>query len=239
MAGAIGPPPPTEKTGQAISSPWWGNAGTFTITQIFGALEQLVINGVTINQPHTGIDIGMPVGTKLYSPIHAVVEGVGTDQYGNNFIKLKTDNGESVLLLHLSSMAVTAGQEIQVGTFLGQSGNSGLSTGPHLHFEVDDTSGKPTDPWQWLQVAGSMTGAVPGSANYVPPPSIPNPLQGVNDLANNINSYFTPQTAWKFVFIPLGIVLIGIGVFLYFFKEEAHAGEVAAGTVAGAAAKAP
>jgi murein DD-endopeptidase MepM/ murein hydrolase activator NlpD len=147
MAAGGGPPPvPVQKVGTKVTSGWWDPSVVGIVTQIFGVLEDLVVNGVHIFQPHSGIDIKMPIGTALYTPTHAVVEGVGTDQYGNNFVKLKLDNGLEVLMLHLHDMSVKVGQDLTPGTLLGHSGNSGLSTGPHLHFEVDQ-GGKPIDPW--------------------------------------------------------------------------------------------
>jgi hypothetical protein len=255
------PPPiiPPESTTTSVNSAWWGMSGLFKITQGFGVLEDLIINGVHIHQPHSGIDIGMPVGTPLSTPVHAKVTGAGTDKYGNKFVQLLLDNGLTVLLLHLDSVAVSTGQDLSPGAPLGKSGMSGLATGPHLHFEVD-SGGKPIDPWTVLHTnitsADSTKSPVP-SGN--PLDSIASSLSGIGDFVSHLA--YTPhdpcsppdnEAPWykiadaiackrnwyKVGFITVGVVLIGFGLFLYFFKEEVHAAEEGVGTVAGAAAKA-
>lgn len=215
--------------GQKVSSAWWADSASFTVTQLFGTLEQLVVNGVQINQPHSGIDIGMPVGTKLVTPAHAVVDAAGTDKFGNRFVALKMDDGAVVKLLHLDTVAVSAGQDLSPGALLGTSGDSGLSTGPHLHFEVD-RSGAPVDPTSWLQALATAAGpAAHGDAQG----GIPNPLDSlsaVNDFFKFWDSLLKPYNLYKVLFVATGVALIGTGVFLYFFKEEAAAAGSAART---------
>lgn len=240
LAGSAGfTAPVQEKAGNQLASSWWGGTTKFTITQIFGVLEDLIVNGVHIHQPHTGIDIGMPTGTALYTPVHAVVDGVGTDQYGNVFVKLKMDNGDIVQLLHLNDFTVHQGQDLAPGTLLGHSDSTGLSSAPHLHFEVD-RNGTPIDPWGWLT---TMTGT-PSSGQ---PQAVSNPITDVaNAITNatnsvsNITGALNDKRNWyKAFFFITGLGLVGLGIFVYFFKEEAHTVEVAGGTAIGAAAKAP
>ncbi|TDC80040.1 M23 family metallopeptidase [Streptomyces hainanensis] len=94
---------------------------------------------------HTGVDFATPVGT----PIRAV--GPGTvvlaeyaGSYGNHVVTKMAD-GHYVLYAHLAELAVRAGQRIDGGTRVGDSGNTGNSTGPHLHFEVRAGRGYGTD----------------------------------------------------------------------------------------------
>lgn len=222
-----------EQAGAKLSSGWWGNSASFSISQIFGVFENILVKGVQIAQPHTGIDIAMPVGTKLFTPEHAKVADAGVDKYGNHFVRLLMDNGDNILLLHLDKIAVSTGQDLGPGSFLGTSGMSGLATGPHLHFEVD-RSGKPVDPFSWLNTTagdlseiGSATGSAAGTAAAT-----------ATNIGKITGAVANPRNWYRVGFFTLGVVIIGVGVFIYFFKEEVHAGEEAAGTIGGAAAKA-
>lgn len=226
MAGSAGfQAPPQETKGTKLTSSWWGTT-KFEITQIFGVMEDLTVNGVHVHAPHTGIDIGMPVGTALYTPVHAVVDGVGTDKYGNNFIRLNMDNGDQVLLLHVKDWVVHPGQDLSPGTLLGHSGDTGLSEGPHLHFEVD-RHGKPIDPFGWLIT-------VPTGSQFTPQ----DPLGALQSLhvIQWLNSAAQPQNTWRVGFIGLGAIFIATGVVIYFFREESHAVEQGAKTAGEAAA---
>lgn len=102
---------------------------------------------VTANWPkypsggyHSGIDYGVSVGTPVYSTCDGEVVAVVslTDSYGKH-IKIKaTVNGKVVYMryAHLSSFATSVGEKVTAGEIIGYSGNTGKSTGPHLHYEV-------------------------------------------------------------------------------------------------------
>ncbi|HIE53973.1 MAG TPA: M23 family metallopeptidase [Chromatiaceae bacterium] len=93
---------------------------------------------------HTGIDFAVPEGT----PVHAAagtVSFAGERGYG----LLVEHRGFSTYYAHLSRILVEAGQFVEQGQVIALSGNTGLSTGPHLHFEIR-RSGKPVDPLPWL-----------------------------------------------------------------------------------------
>ena len=85
---------------------------------------------------HLGTDLAMPVGTPIYAPTDGVVTTmVGTQ--GGNTIHLKTPT-HLVRFLHLSSFKVTG--QVKEGQLIGLSGNTGLSTGPHLHTDISKGS---------------------------------------------------------------------------------------------------
>lgn len=93
-------------------------------------------------KPHTGIDFGVPVGTPVRAALSGTVRGWGnTDaikgcySFGK-WILIDHANGLSTVYLHLSNINVTKGQSVNTGDVIGNSGNSGYSTGPHLHFGV-------------------------------------------------------------------------------------------------------
>ena len=89
---------------------------------------------------HAGTDIAVPVGTPLYASADGVVVRSVGDQLNSktgwgNYVKVKHANENYTLVAHLNSVSVKEGQEVKQGQLLGYSGNSGNSTGPHLHFE--------------------------------------------------------------------------------------------------------
>ncbi len=98
---------------------------------------------------HAGIDIAVPVGT----PIHAAASGTvalagWVDGYGN-YTCIDHGGGLATCYAHQSSLAVSIGTHVTQGQVIGYSGNTGHSTGPHLHFEVR-INGTPVDPLGYL-----------------------------------------------------------------------------------------
>lgn len=85
---------------------------------------------------HNGLDIPLNTGTKLYSVIDGVVTEQTSDPSGyGNYVKIENDIC-GVLYAHLSKFVLTVGQTVSAGDLIGYSGNTGNSTGPHLHFGV-------------------------------------------------------------------------------------------------------
>ncbi len=100
------------------------------------------INGIKTQGIHgyNGIDFGAPIGTAVYAAASGVVTLVrGGDAWNGgygNYIVIKHQNGTQTLYAHLDSIGVNIGQTVDRGDVIGRSGNTGRSTGPHLHFEV-------------------------------------------------------------------------------------------------------
>ncbi|MEW5569623.1 M23 family metallopeptidase [Rossellomorea marisflavi] len=92
------------------------------------------------NSPHTGIDFSMPEGTPLKSVSDGVVKSL--IDYGNRNVGkgvlIETDNGTQLIYGHLSEFNVVEGQHVSAGDLIGLSGNTGFSTGAHLHFGVKE-----------------------------------------------------------------------------------------------------
>ncbi|MBK5284947.1 MAG: M23 family metallopeptidase [Bacteroidia bacterium] len=86
---------------------------------------------------HSGIDFTAPMGTEIYATGNGVVEKVELNGhgYGSNVI-INHDFGYQTLYGHMSKIKVRQGQKISRGDIIGYVGNSGTSTGPHLHYEV-------------------------------------------------------------------------------------------------------
>lgn len=103
---------------------------------------------------HAGLDFAGPVGT----PIRAVKPGKvtfagGQQGYGNK-IELTLADGSVLYFAHLDSIAVSEGQQVTAGQVIATLGNTGRSTGPHLHFEVHPGGGAAVDPAAVLQSHG-------------------------------------------------------------------------------------
>ena len=97
---------------------------------VTGRLTQGFVGG------HNGLDIAVPVGTPIQTTMDGQVVHAGWNNqgYGNLVI---VENGEyRTYYAHLSSIPVSVGDTVKAGTTIGLSGNTGNSTGPHLHYEI-------------------------------------------------------------------------------------------------------
>ncbi|MBK8584839.1 MAG: M23 family metallopeptidase [Bacteroidetes bacterium] len=95
---------------------------------------------------HTGMDFTAPVGTEIYATGNGTVVKVEKDGrgYGNNVI-INHGYGYQTLYGHMSKFSVRPGQKVKRGDLIGSVGNTGTSTGPHLHYEVHK-NGNPVNP---------------------------------------------------------------------------------------------
>ncbi|MGD8112754.1 M23 family metallopeptidase [Vibrio sp. TRT 21S02] len=86
---------------------------------------------------HRGLDFAVNTGTPIYAPADGVVEVVRPSNKGSgNFLQLQHSYGFKTSFSHMSKFKVQRGEFVQKGDLIGYSGNSGLSSGPHLHYEV-------------------------------------------------------------------------------------------------------
>jgi murein DD-endopeptidase MepM/ murein hydrolase activator NlpD len=114
------------------------------ITQFFGGSEFARRNpGIYGGRAyHPGVDFGAPRGTPIYAPLTGVVRATGnTDLVPGCFswgkwILVDHPNGLATLYAHLDTISVTPGQAVATNEIIGYTGNTGFSTGPHLHFTV-------------------------------------------------------------------------------------------------------
>ena len=94
---------------------------------------------------HKGIDLAAPVGTEVLSCGAGEVVRTGSDGVYGNYIEIKHLDGKFSFYAHLSKIDVRAGTTVRAGTVIGKVGTTGLSTGPHLHFEIRQNN-KNVDP---------------------------------------------------------------------------------------------
>ncbi len=98
---------------------------------------------------HEGVDLGAPFGSSVYATGEGVVESAGPrDGYGLT-IEIDHGGGVSTRYAHLSRIKVKEGQRVTRATVIGMLGNTGRSTGPHLHYEVR-LSDTPKDPLKFI-----------------------------------------------------------------------------------------
>ena len=92
---------------------------------------------------HDGIDFTAPTGTKIFAAGDGIVESVKLSRTGyGNVVVIDHGFGYKTLYAHCSKIPVKEGEKVTRGTIIGLVGNTGLSTGPHLHFEVHKNNKK-------------------------------------------------------------------------------------------------
>ncbi len=109
--------------------------------------------GINWMSVHTGIDFPVSYGTTVMAATDGTVTTKWNSAYGNMLIVTAKD-GTETWYCHLSSYRVASGTTVKAGDPVAFSGNSGNSTGPHLHFEVRPAGGAAIDPLPWLRSHG-------------------------------------------------------------------------------------
>jgi len=107
-----------------------------------------VLNGEA-RSPHSGIDIGGPVGTPIAAPADAVVADVGHYYFCGKTLTLDLGEGLYSVYCHLSKIKVRPGQRVKQGEIVAKMGATGRTTGPNLHWTVR-LNGVPVDPGVFL-----------------------------------------------------------------------------------------
>lgn len=114
------------------------------ITQYFGGTEFAARNASVYGGRayHPGVDFGTPRGTAIHAPLTGTVRATGNTDLvpgcysWGKWTLIDHANGLSTLYAHQDLISVSPGQKVQTGEIIGYSGNTGYSTGPHLHFTV-------------------------------------------------------------------------------------------------------
>ncbi len=135
--GTIAPPPAPKKKSQkghgALVLQQSPVSAGFLVNPVPGAIKTQGIHG------YNGIDLGTPTGTTVHAAAAGTViisKDSGWNGGYGNYIVIKHPNGTQTLYAHLSTNAVGVGQSVSRSQAIGESGSTGQSTGPHLHFEV-------------------------------------------------------------------------------------------------------
>lgn len=122
----------------------FAQAGWHRISSSFGRRTHPILR---YKRMHEGLDLPKPFGTPVYPARSGRVIKAGWYAGYGNLVEVRHTDGASTRYGHLSKVLVQDGQWVTRGkTLLGKVGNSGLSTGPHLHFEVRDRNGRALNP---------------------------------------------------------------------------------------------
>lgn len=130
----------------------------FQLTAPYGELSP--VRGMI---PHTGIDIGVPENTILRTISDGVVEkvfdGTGAAWSLGNGVKIRLPDGKKAIYGHMNEVKIHTGERIKEGQIIGLSGNTGNSTGAHLHFGLKDANGNFTDPTYLAEKVSNYAGS--------------------------------------------------------------------------------
>ena len=110
----------------------------------FGERNHPLLN---VMKAHTGVDWGAPLGTPIYASGNGIVDKAGWESGYGKYIKLRHANGYETAYGHMTAFAraIAPGVRVRQGQVIGYVGSTGLSTGPHLHFEII-VNGRWVDP---------------------------------------------------------------------------------------------
>ncbi|SDK16721.1 peptidoglycan DD-metalloendopeptidase family protein [Billgrantia gudaonensis] len=108
--------------------------GSYRLSSSFNPNRKHPVTGRI--SPHRGTDFAMPIGTPIVAPANGRVEKVGNHPLAGRYVVIRHDNGYRTRYLHLSRQLVSRGERVTMGERIALSGNTGRSTGPHLHYEV-------------------------------------------------------------------------------------------------------
>ncbi|MDG9693078.1 M23 family metallopeptidase [Streptomyces sp. DH17] len=144
--GAVRPDQPDTNFGRD----WVAPVETYTLSASFGS------GGARWANRHTGQDFAVPVGTPVRSVGAGRVVKVSCGGAFGMQVVVQHAGGYYTQYAHLAAVAVDQGDRVRPGQWVGQSGSTGNSTGPHLHFEVRVTPemGSALDPVPWLSQRG-------------------------------------------------------------------------------------
>lgn len=125
----------------------------FKLSGEFGELSEVR------DHVHNGIDLAMPNGTTLRSIAEGVVTKIfdGSADIGQG-VAIKLNNGTTHIYGHMNGVKVKVGEHLNAGDVIGLSGNTGNSTGPHLHFGVQLPDGNFVDPTKFAEDLSAMSG---------------------------------------------------------------------------------
>jgi len=122
--------------------------GEISISSPFGGRRSY--NGGPVDSYHGGVDLEADEGTPVYAAATGRVALAEPLQVRGNAVILDHGMGVYTGYWHLSGIAVQAGQTVLAGDLVGYAGSTGLSTAPHLHWELQ-VNNVQVDPWQWTQ----------------------------------------------------------------------------------------
>lgn len=146
--------------------PFAAPLGHIRVTSAFGPRVHPVLETA---RNHSGIDLAAPQGTPVMAAAAGTVEFVGSNAFYGNYIVLQHADHQQTYYGHLSGFeaGLAAGQPVYLGQPIGKVGSTGLSTGPHLHFEIRQR-GQPVDPLVLTAGIGVANASVLPASRAIP-----------------------------------------------------------------------
>lgn len=126
----------------------WMRPVSGAVTSKFGPRVHPVTGEV--GKMHNGVDLSAPLNTPIYAPADGIVSGRNYNNVGGNQLMIVHTNGMQSGYSHLSKYNVNIGDKVKKGDVIAYSGNTGRSTGPHLHFSVKDKNKNFVDPLKYI-----------------------------------------------------------------------------------------
>ncbi len=117
------------------------------LTSAFSSMREHPI--LHIARPHEGIDVTAPMGSPIEAPAAGTVTDAGWESGYGNTVTIDHGYGVVTKFAHCSKLLVRTGQHVSRGTKIALVGNTGLATGPHLHYE-GHVNGRPVDPLKYV-----------------------------------------------------------------------------------------
>jgi Rod binding domain-containing protein len=151
MTGGSVVPDLTQRRVDAESSGMPDISPTPRVSSAYGWRNDPIDGGAKF---HKGIDLPMPAGSEVRAPADGRVVSVGEQAGYGLTVVVAHGNGLESRYAHLSGTGVRAGDPVRAGDLIARSGNTGRSTGPHLHFEVT-VNGQAVDPLGWAGAVAS------------------------------------------------------------------------------------
>ena len=107
---------------------------------------------------HSGLDFANPIGTPIHSVSSGTVIEAGPASGFGLWVRVRQDDGTTAVYGHVNDILTVVGKRVDAGETIATVGNRGYSTGPHLHLEIWDQSGRKVDPSSWLAARGVNVG---------------------------------------------------------------------------------
>lgn len=120
----------------------WPLPATTRVSSPFGYRNHPTLGGVRL---HTGVDLSVPTGTEVHATGGGIVVRAGTDSVNGRYLVIDHGFGVTTAYLHNSEVLVSEGQVLAAGDLVSMSGNTGRSTGPHVHYQLE-LERRPVDP---------------------------------------------------------------------------------------------
>lgn len=143
------------------------------------------------NSPHTGIDLKMNTG----EPLRAIEKGiVHVKDFGNKIsgktVIIETESGKEIYYGHLSKFHVQEGQHVEIGQLIAEAGNTGFSTGSHLHLAIRQ-KGQWIDPSSYLNHIQNMNNPKFLAQLQTPTPEIAEQSYTLTNLVSDYSSMYS------------------------------------------------